>query len=132
MCQKKPKPEPKRNRTLSSKSQRIITIYMHILVLLRMVMSFATADFSPKSVCSQCGGTHTDSPTTNQLLIPPLSSLTLAGCNRENRKIETEIENRKLREIATSHCCLQNRHILGKIICCSVIEIHIVRNRAGC
>lgn len=130
MCQKKPKPESKRNRTLSSKSQRIITIYMHIQVLLRMVMSFDTADFSPKSVCSQCGGTHTDSPTTNQLLIPPLSSLTLAGCSSENRKIE--IENRKLREIATSHCCLQNRLILGKFICFPVKDIHIVRNRTGC
>lgn len=103
---------------------------MHIQVLLRMVMSFATADFSPKSVCSQCGGTHTDSPTTNQLLIPPLSSLTLAGCSSENRKIE--IENRKLREIATSHCCLQNRLILGKFICFPVKDIHIVRNRTGC
>lgn len=54
MCQEKTQTRTQKKQNSIFQITRIITIYMHIYVLLRM--SFAIADFSPKCVCSRCGG----------------------------------------------------------------------------
>lgn len=75
-----------------------------------MIISFATADFSPKSVCSQCHGITLSNPEPNfkpAAHSPPQLPLTLAGCSRENRM-------RKLGEISHQSLLLAKETHLGE------------------